>query len=83
MIKCLIVACVAFAPVMAMAQQPPTPVPPPLAEYTLKVTAPELDIISDGLQSQPFGKVSPLIAKLRQQIIDQQKVVEKKPEDNK
>ena len=48
----------------AMAQQP--------NEYTLKVTPAETDLISEGLQTQPFGKVFPLINKLRQQIIDQQ-----------
>lgn len=48
----------------AFAQQP--------VEYQLKVTPAETDIISEGLQTQPFGKVFPLINKLREQIIAQQ-----------
>lgn len=48
----------------AFAQQP--------AEYQLKVTPAEVDTISDGLQTQPFAKVYPLINKLREQIIAQQ-----------
>lgn len=48
--------------------QPPQPVP----ELTLKVSPAELDLISEGLQTQPFGKVVPLINKLREQIIAQQ-----------
>lgn len=58
-------------------QQPP--------EYVLKVTPTELDIISEGLQTQPFGKVVPLINKLRDQVIAQQpKVIDPpKPEDKK
>lgn len=59
-------------PTLAFAQtttiQPSQSVP----EWTLKVTPPELDLISEGLQTQPFGKVVPLINKLRQQIVDQQ-----------
>lgn len=42
------------------------------ATYTFTVTPAEADIISDGLQTQPFGKVYPLINKLREQIIAQQ-----------
>lgn len=52
--------------------QGPVPVSPPVPEINLKVTQPELDLISEGLQTQPFGKVVPLINKLRQQIMDQQ-----------
>jgi hypothetical protein len=48
----------------AMAQQP--------SEYVLKVSPAETDLISEGLQTQPFGKVYPLINKLREQIIAQQ-----------
>lgn len=47
----------------AMAQQ---------ADYNIKVTSAELDTISEGLQTQPFGKVFPLMNKLREQIIAQQ-----------
>lgn len=55
----------------AYAQPAPQPVPLPPNEITLKVTQLELDLISEGLQTQPFGKVVPLLNKLRQQIIDQ------------
>lgn len=55
--------------------QPTTSIqPPPVAvpELILKVSPTELDLISEGLQTQPFGKVVPLINKLREQIIAQQ-----------
>lgn len=53
--------------------QPTTNPPPfPVTEITLKVTPGELDLISEGLQTQPFGKVVPLINKLRQQVMEQQ-----------
>lgn len=42
------------------------------ADYNIKVTSAELDTISEGLQTQPFGKVFPLMNKLREQIIAQQ-----------
>ena len=42
------------------------------AQIRLDVTQAELDIISEGLQTQPFGKVVPLINKLRDQILAQQ-----------
>jgi len=41
-------------------------------EYQLKVSPAEVDIISEGLQTQPFGKVYPLINKLREQVLAQQ-----------
>jgi hypothetical protein len=62
----------------ASAQQP--------AEYMLRVTPTELDLISEGLGTQPFTKVVPLINKLRSQVVEQQtpaKPVENKPVDNK
>lgn len=55
-------------------QQPQQPKLPD--EIVLKVSPTELDTISDGLQTQPFGKVFPLINKLRQQVVDQQPKVE-------
>lgn len=60
-----IVLATAFAcvPLTAMAQ---------VQDYSIKVTSAELDLISEGLQTQPFGKVFPLINKLRDQIIAQQ-----------
>ena len=71
--KFLVIAVLLATP--AMAQQP--------SEYTLKLAPAELDIISEGLQTQPFGKVFPLINKLRDQIVAQQpKPVEaSKPSD--
>ncbi len=60
--KFLVIAVLLATP--AMAQQP--------SEYTLKLAPAELDIISEGLQTQPFGKVFPLINKLRDQIVAQQ-----------
>ena len=61
MIKYVLLACVISSAAIA---QP--------AEYQLKVTPPELDTISEGLQTQPFGKVAPLMNKLRAQVIEQQ-----------
>lgn len=51
------------------------PVSQPQTEIILKVTPSDIDILSDGLQTQPFGKVMPLINKLRQQVMEQQKPV--------
>lgn len=48
------------------------------AEVILKVTPEEIEIISSGLQTQPFGKVAPLMQKLRDQVVAQQI----KPVDN-
>lgn len=62
MIKYVISFALLATPVMA--QQP--------SEYVLKVTPADTDLISEGLQTQPFGKVYPLINKLREQIIAQQ-----------
>lgn len=42
------------------------------AEYTLKLTAPEVDLIGRGLGTQPFSEVAPLIQKLRSQVVEQQ-----------
>ena len=51
----------------AYAQQPV-----PEQQYNIQVTASELNTISDGLQLEPFGKVLPLINKLREQVLAQQ-----------
>lgn len=61
--KLLIVAMLASS--SALAQTSPQ-------SYTFTVTPADADLISDGLQTQPFGKVYPLINKLREQIIAQQ-----------
>ena len=44
----------------------------PEQQYNIQVTASELNTISDGLQLEPFGKVLPLINKLREQVLAQQ-----------
>lgn len=67
-----VVAVVAWTCTFAFAQaQPP--------EYVIKITPPELDVISEGLQTQPFKQVVPIINKLRQQVIDQQKAFNAPP----
>lgn len=66
-----LVAALVMLPALAFAQ--------PVPEFKLSVTQSELDIISEGLQTQPFGKVAPLVNKLRSQIIEQQKVEAPKP----
>ena len=50
------------------------------SEYVLKVSPAEVDLISEGLQTQPFGKVLPLMNKLRSQILEQQPKTEKPKE---
>lgn len=68
-IAALLCSSVVYAqPAPTLPQSAPVSPPP---EITLKVTQPELDLISEGLQSQPFGKVVPLINKLRTQIMEQ------------
>ncbi len=59
----------ALLPTVAFAQTAPSGMP---AELVLKVTPEDVNIISEGLQTQPFGKVVPLMNKLRQQITEQQ-----------
>jgi len=46
-------------------------------EYTVKITPADADLISEGLQTQPFGKVFPLMNKLRSQILEQQQAAQK------
>jgi len=47
-------------------------------EYSLKVTSTELELIGKALGTQPYNDVVPLMSKLRQQVMEQQKP---KPED--
>lgn len=42
-------------------------------EYTLTINASDLNTISDGLMNVPYGKAFPLINKLREQVLAQQK----------
>lgn len=64
----VIVGCLMAVPVYAQQQQQP--------EFNIKLTGIELDLIGEGLGTQPFNKAAPLIAKLREQVIQQQKPVE-------
>lgn len=64
-----LVCLLAANPVLA---QTPTQ---PKQEYHINVTGDELDLIGEGLGTQPFNKVLPLLNKLKQQVADQQKVV--------
>lgn len=58
-----ILVCLVVSPVQA--QNAP-------AEYNLKVTPAEVDLIGKGLGTQPFNDVAPLMGKLRQQVMEQQ-----------
>lgn len=62
----------------ATTAQAQTPVPP--SEYSIKLTAPEVDIVGKALGAMPYSEVALIIQKLRQQIVDQQspKIEEKK-----
>ena len=79
-----ILVCLITSPVAAQQAQPVQPV----AEYTLKLTGQELDLIGKALGTQPFNDVVGLINKMRQQFIEQQKSVKstepsEKPVDKK
>ena len=50
----------------AIAQQQQQP------EYTFKLNEAEINIISEGLGTQPFAKVAPLMQKMQRQFIEQQ-----------
>jgi hypothetical protein len=52
-------------------------------EYTVKLTAQELDLIGEGLGTQPFKVVAPLLQKMREQIAAQQQVKEEKKDESK
>lgn len=74
-----IVAVVIATP--AVAQQPQSNP----AEYHLKITGAEVDLIGKALGTQPFSEVAPLVQKLRQQIMEQQQtpVPTPKPQEPK
>lgn len=64
----------------ARAEEPKVSVAPVSpSEYTLKVTPQEVITIGKGLGSQPFNEVQPLMAKLNQQILDQNTAAQPKP----
>lgn len=68
--KIICLACLlATTPVLAQ-----TPMPPK-QDYHIVLTGEELDLIGEGLGTQPFNKVLPLLNKIRQQVADQQKQV--------
>lgn len=66
---CLAIALAAFAGLLlikgAKAQQQPQ-------EYTIKLTAAEVDIVGKGLGLLPYQDVALVIQKLREQIVAQQ-----------
>lgn len=64
--KILIIACCVL-PTLACSQPVQQPV-----EYTIKLTAAEVDIVGKGLGLLPYQDVALIIQKLRQQIVDQQ-----------
>ena len=49
------------------------------SELTFKVTPAEVDVIAKGLESQPYKDVVPLLQKLREQFVAQQKANEPVP----
>lgn len=77
--KKLLITVMLVMPTIALAQSLPQP-----AEYNLKVSPGDLDLISKGLGSQPFNDVVPLMNKLRTQVMEQQpKPDANKPVENK
>lgn len=56
--------------------------PTPTVNFTITVTAQELDTIGNGLGGMPFKDAAPLINKLREQVIAQTKPKDEKPVDN-
>ena len=73
--KLVLIGCLLASPCLAQQQQLPT------QEYTIKLTAQQLDVIGAGLGDQPFNKAAPLINKLRQQVIEQQQAAQPKLEE--
>lgn len=62
-----LIIVLSFLPTLAFAQ-----VPQPLIEYTVKLTAAEIDIVGKALGKMSYEDVALLIQKLRQQIVEQQ-----------
>lgn len=42
-------------------------------EYTLKLTAQQIQTVGNALAAQPYGQVAPLLAEIQKQISDQDK----------
>ncbi len=73
-LKLIFIGCLVVSPVMAQ-EQPSQP-----AEYVLKITPQELDLIGKALGLMPYNDVASAMQKLRQQVIEQQtKKVEPEP----
>ena len=66
-----------LVPTITLAQQP--------AEFTIKITPAEADVIWEGLRELPVKKVEPIMQKMRQQVMEQTtpKPVEQSKEDKK
>lgn len=63
-----------FGAKVSVAQQPQLP-----TEYNIKLLPAEIDLLGKALGTQPFNDVAPLVQKLRQQIVEQQQVVQPAP----
>ena len=61
------------AVLFATAANAQAPQPAPAVNFTITVTAQELDTIGNGLGTIPFKDAAPLINKLREQVIAQTK----------
>lgn len=70
--KKLLILSLLFLPTMASAQ-----------ELNLKVTSAEVELIWKGLRKLPVEEVEPLMAKVRQQVVEQTTPPPPKPEDKK
>lgn len=69
MLKLILISFL-FLSSAALAADPVQP-----SEYTIKLTAQELDIVGRGLGTQPYNDVAPLVQKLRAQVVEQQQPV--------
>jgi len=74
--KLIVIAC--LLPTLAYSQ----PVQQP-TEYTIKLTAAEVDIVGKGLGLLPYQDVALIIQKLREQIVAQQSATAVKPVEEK
>ena len=65
------------------AQEANAQAPQPTVNFTITVTAQELDTIGNGLGTMPFKDAAPLINKLREQVMAQTKKADEKPVEEK
>ncbi len=68
-----LIAIAFLLPTFAFAQ---TPQP---QEYTIRLTAQEVDIVGRALGKLPYEDVALIIQKLRQQIVEQQSIAGQQP----